>query len=122
MARPIVLSNGELHVGLNGFGTVHDFYYSYVGFKNHCAGSNMRHKVGVWINGDLSWIDNPENQPGEWTFEFDYPHDALIGHTRAKNERMGIILEFDDLQRRIRILEHSKLQKHLSELQMIIFI
>lgn len=96
MARPIVLSNGELHVGLNGFGTVHDFYYSYVGFKNHCAGSNLRHKVGVWINGDLSWIDNPLNPPGEWTFEFQYPHDALIGHTKAKNERLGIILEFDD--------------------------
>jgi len=96
MSRPIVLSNGELHVGLNGFGTVHDFYYPYVGFENHSAGSNLRHKVGVWIDGDLSWIDNPNNAPGEWTFKFYYPYDALIGHTIAKNERLGIILEFDD--------------------------
>ncbi len=96
MARPIVLSNGELHVGLNGFGTVHDFYYPYVGFENHSAGGNLRHKVGVWINGDLSWIDNPKNPPGEWTFKFNYPHSSLIGHTIAKNNRLGIILEFDD--------------------------
>ena len=96
MSRPIVLSNGELHVGLNGFGTVHDFYYPYVGFENHSAGSNLRHKVGIWIDGDLSWIDNPNNAPGEWIFKFYYPYDALIGHTIAKNERLGIILEFDD--------------------------
>src|SRR5680860_293250 len=96
MARPIVLSNGELHVGLNGFGTVHDFYYPYVGFENHSAGSNLRHKIGIWINGDLSWIDNPKNAPNEWTFKFRYPHSALIGHTIAKNERLGILLEFDD--------------------------
>lgn len=96
MARPIVLSNGELHVGLNAFGTVHDFYYPYVGFENHSAGGNLRHKVGVWIDGELSWIDHPKNRPDEWTFTFSYPHSALIGRTIAKNERMGIILEFDD--------------------------
>lgn len=96
MARPIVLSNGELHVGLNGFGTVHDFYYPYVGFENHSAGSNTRHKVGVWIDGEISWIDNPKNPANEWTFKFRYPYNALIGHTIAKNERLGILLEFDD--------------------------
>lgn len=96
MARPIVLSNGELHVGLNGFATVHDFYYPYVGFKNHSAGSNLRHKVGVWVDGEISWIDNPLNPVDEWVFEFKYPHAALIGHIVAKNSRLGIILEFDD--------------------------
>ncbi|HRN97361.1 MAG TPA: glycoside hydrolase family 15 protein [Candidatus Saccharibacteria bacterium] len=92
MARPIVLSNGELHVGLNNFGMVHDFYFPYVGFENHVAGPDIRHHVGIWIDGQLSWLDNS----GEWTFSFRYPHSALIGHTLAKNERMGIILEFDD--------------------------
>jgi len=92
VARPIVLSNGELHVGLNKFGLVHDFYYPYVGFENHAAGSNLRHKVGIWINGTLSWLDNE----GEWDFTFRYPHTALIGHTLAKNEKLGVLLEFDD--------------------------
>jgi GH15 family glucan-1,4-alpha-glucosidase len=96
MARPVVLSNGELHVGLNDYGTVHDFYYPYVGFENHSSGSNLRHKVGIWVNGDLSWIDNPKNNPCEWKLNFKYPHNALVGHIIAKNERLGIVLEFDD--------------------------
>lgn len=91
MARPIVLSNGELHVGLNKYGVVHDLYYPYVGFENHSAGTGLRHKVGVYIDGDITWTDDDS-----WTFEFRYPHTALIGHTVAKNEKFGIILEFDD--------------------------
>ena len=71
---------------------VHDFYYPYVGFENHSAGENMRHKVGVWIDGVLSWLDSP----GDWTFSFRYPHTSLVGNIIAKNEKMGIVLEFDD--------------------------
>jgi len=94
MARPIVLSNGELHVGLNNFGMVHDFYYPYVGFENHSAsaGNELRHKIGVWVDGSVSWLDDP----GAWSFTFRYPHTALIGSTLAKNEKIGILLEFDD--------------------------
>ncbi len=96
MARPIVLSNGELHVGLNGYGTVHDFYFPYVGFENHSAGHNLRHRVGIWVDGQISWIDDPNNQKNDWDFSFKYPHDALIGHTVAKNTKIGILIEFDD--------------------------
>jgi GH15 family glucan-1,4-alpha-glucosidase len=92
VARPIVLSNGELHVGLNIYGVVHDFYYPYVGFENHAAGPSLRHKIGVYVDGQLSWTDD-----GTWTFDFHYPHTALIGHTKARNETLGIMLEFDDI-------------------------
>lgn len=92
MARPIVLSNGELHVGLNNFGLVHDFYFPYVGLENHSAGDHTRHRVGVWVDGILSWLDDPN----EWTFKFRYPHQALIGHIIAKNEKLNVLLEFDD--------------------------
>ncbi len=92
MARPIVLSNGELHVGLNNYGLVHDFYYPYVGLSNHAEGKWTRHRVGVWIDGRLSWLDND----GEWTFTFRYPQRALIGHTIAKNESLQVLLEIDD--------------------------
>jgi GH15 family glucan-1,4-alpha-glucosidase len=92
MARPIVLSNGELHVGLNNFGLVHDFYYPYVGSENHSSGAQTRHRVGVWIDGQISWLDNE----GEWTFSFRYPHKALIGHTIARNDQLGILIELDD--------------------------
>src|ERR1700744_5100010 len=92
MARPIVLSNCELHGGLNDFGLVHEFYFPYVGLENHAAGARLRHKVGVWIDGQISWLDEDKG----WVFSFRYPHTALIGHTVAKNEAIGIILEFDD--------------------------
>ncbi len=92
MARPIVLSNGELYVGLNNYGLVHDLYYPYVGLENHSSGSLTRHRVGVWIDGELSWLDDE----GQWTFRFRYPYQSLIGHTVAKNERLGILIEFDD--------------------------
>lgn len=92
VARPIVLSNGELHVALNIYGLVHDFYYPYVGFENHAAGANLRHKVGVLADGTMSWLDEDKG----WEFTFKYPHTALIGHTLAKNKKLGIILEFDD--------------------------
>lgn len=92
MARPVVLSNGELHVGLNSFGLVHDFYFPYVGFENHSAGKSMRHRVGIWVEGQLSWLDEDTS----WAFEFSYPHNALVGHTIARNDRLGVTLHFDD--------------------------
>lgn len=91
MPRPVILSNGELHVGINNFGEVHDFYYPYVGFENHAAGKHLRHHVGVWADGRLSWLDD-----GGWEFTFSYPHEALIGHIVAKNQSLGVMLEFDD--------------------------
>ena len=91
MARPVVLGNGELHVGINKFGLVHDFYYPYVGLENHAAGQSLRHHIGVWVDGAVSWLDD-----GSWEFDFSYPHDALIGHIVAKNHTAGIMLEFDD--------------------------
>lgn len=91
MSRPIVLSNGELHVGINRHGLVHDFYYPYVGVENHSAGPNLRHRIGVWADGSISWLED-----GSWNIGFDYHHETLIGRIRAKNEQLGILLEFDD--------------------------
>ncbi len=91
MARPIILSNGELHVGINMYGLVHDFYYPYVGHENHTIGRGLRHRVGVWIDGTLSWLDG-----GDWEISFSYPHDALIGHATAYNASLEVGLEFDD--------------------------
>lgn len=91
MARPLVLSNGELHVGINTQGLVHDFYYPYVGVENHSAGKGLRHHVGIWSEGLVSWLDD-----GSWHVTSDYHHGVLIGKTRAFNESKGIMLEFDD--------------------------
>jgi GH15 family glucan-1,4-alpha-glucosidase len=77
---------------LNKFGLVHDFYFPYVGLENHSAGEQLRHRVGVWVDGSVSWLDDE----GSWETTFSYPHDALIGHTVARNKHIGIIIEFDD--------------------------
>ena len=91
MARPIVLSNGELHVGINRYGMVHDFYFPYVGLENHSAGPNTRHKVGIWVDGQISWLDEPA-----WQLTFATADHALVGNLTARNELLGVLLEFDD--------------------------
>lgn len=92
MGRPVLLSNGELHVGLNDFGLVHDFYFPYVGFENHSAGSSLRHKVGVWVDGKISWLDD-----GTWQIRMHTATGALVGHTSAFHKDLQVLLEFDDV-------------------------
>lgn len=92
MARPIVLGNGRLHVGLNDFGLVHDLYFPHVGFENHAAGKDLRHKIGVWVDGHISWLDEDKN----WKFSFSYPHAALIGLSEMTNDHIGIKLVLQD--------------------------
>ena len=91
MARPIVLSNGEMHVGLNIYGLVHDFYYPYVGQENHTAAKQLRHRVGVWVDGRLSWLDDKT-----WNVECSYHDDILVSHIVATNDALQVRLEFDD--------------------------
>jgi len=92
MARPIVLGNGELHIGLNNYGLVHDVYFPYVGLENHAKGPKLRHKMGVWVNDKMSWLDEDSN----WSFSFEYQENALIGHTTAINNVIGVRLELHD--------------------------
>lgn len=91
MARPVVLSNGELHVGINDFGMVHDFYYPYVGLENHSAGKDLRHKIGVWVDGRVSWLDEQG-----WQMNLGMADYALMGHSTARNDGIGILLEMHD--------------------------
>ena len=92
VGRPVLLSNGELHVGLNEYGLVHDFYFPYVGFENHSAGANLRHKIGVWVDGKTWWLDD-----GDWKIRMRTATGALIGHTSAYNDGCKVLLEFDDV-------------------------
>jgi GH15 family glucan-1,4-alpha-glucosidase len=91
VGRPIVLSNGSLHVGIDEHGFVHDFYYPYVGLDNHSAGEGTRHRVGLWVDGRTSWLDEPE-----WTLRFQTADYALIGHLNAFNDSLGILIEFNN--------------------------
>lgn len=91
MSRPILLSNGQLHVGLNMFGLVHDFYFPYVGLENHTSAKGLRHRVGIWVDGQYSWLDD-----GNWATSFQYHPARLIAKTIMTNTAIGVRLECDD--------------------------
>ncbi|HSX28742.1 MAG TPA: glycoside hydrolase family 15 protein [Candidatus Saccharimonadales bacterium] len=91
MPRPLILSNGSMAVGINNFGLVHDFYYPYVGLENHATSKVLRHRIGVWVDGDFSWLDD-----GSWVFEHVYEKDTLIGNSSAAHAHLGVRLEFRD--------------------------
>jgi len=91
MTRPLTLSNGSLHVGLNEHGLVSDFYYPHVGQENHVAGDALRHRIGVWVAGEFSWLESKD-----WQTEMHLESHALIGTTVSTNTKLGVRLEFTD--------------------------
>ncbi len=91
MSRPVVLSNGRMFVGLDNNGLVHDFYYPYVGLDNLTTARSIPHKIGIWVNGIFSWVDD-----GSWRVELDIEDSALIGHVKMHSDKLGISLEFED--------------------------
>lgn len=109
MARALLLSNGELHVGLNEFAQVDDLYFPYVGQENHVAGK-LHHRIGVWVDGMFSWLDD-----GNWRFSQKYHPQALIGRSAAHHDKLALTIEFDDcidatqsaLLRNIHIINHA---------------
>lgn len=91
MGRPVVLSNGQLFVGLNKHGLVHDFYYPYVGLDNLTTTRSERHKIGIWVDGYFSWVND-----GTWEMKVDFEESALISSITMKNHKLGIELQLQD--------------------------
>jgi len=91
MGRPVVLSNGQMFIGLNEQGLVHDFYYPYVGLENLTTSRSIHHKVGVYVDGTFSWTDD-----GTWSLEVLFEADALISDITMKNEKLGVSLYLQD--------------------------
>ncbi|HTB48867.1 MAG TPA: glycoside hydrolase family 15 protein [Verrucomicrobiae bacterium] len=91
MGRPVVLSNGQLFVGLDENGLVHDFYYPYVGLENLTNARSSQHKIGLWVDGKFSWTDD-----GSWQISVDFEETALISDVRMHSADLGITIEFED--------------------------
>lgn len=91
MGRPVVLSNGQLFVGLDENGLVHDFYYPYVGLENLTNARSSQHKIGVWADGQFSWTDD-----GNWAVETDFEMDALISSVKISSTKLQISLHLQD--------------------------
>ncbi len=91
MARPVILGNGSLTIGLNEHGLVHDFYYPYVGLDNLTTARSVHHKIGVWVNGAFSWVDD-----GSWKTTVTFESDALISNVSLVNDQLGVELTLHD--------------------------
>jgi glucoamylase len=91
MARPVMLGNGSLLVGINELGCVQDFYYPYVGLDNLTTARSMHHKIGVWVDKKFSWTDD-----GSWDLHVDFEPDALVSIVRMESKTLGVELLFRD--------------------------
>ncbi len=91
MGRPVVLSNGQLFVGLDEHGLVHDFYYPYVGLENLTNARSSQHKIGVWVDGQFKWTDD-----GSWQAKVDFEADALVSDITLHSDELAISLHLQD--------------------------
>lgn len=91
MSRPVILGNGALTVGLNEQGLVHDFYFPYVGLENLTTARSTHHKIGVWVDGSFSWVDD-----GSWSITTDFEAKALVSHVTMRSDTLNIELECVD--------------------------
>jgi GH15 family glucan-1,4-alpha-glucosidase len=91
VGRPVVLSNGQLFVGLDENGLVHDFYYPYVGLENLTNARSLQHKIGVFSDGVFSWTDD-----GNWEVEVLFESDALISQVTLRSAILGVTLRLQD--------------------------
>src|SRR5437764_1669726 len=83
VGRPVVLSNGQLFVGLDENGLVHDFYYPYVGLENLTNARSSQHKIGLWVDGAFSWTDD-----GSWDITVDFELNALISDIKLHSNEL----------------------------------
>lgn len=97
MGRPVVLSNGQLFVGLDERGLVHDFYYPYVGLENLTNARSTQHKIGVWVAGvggntdTFSWTDD-----GSWQTDIKYHEESPVSDIRMHSDKLGVTLQLLD--------------------------
>ncbi len=93
MSRYVTLGNGNLLVGFDSRGQVRDLYYPFVGEANHVSGAsgNYVHRIGVYVDDQLSWLDDPS-----WKITVGGKETACVGALFAENVSLGITLSSVD--------------------------
>ncbi len=90
--RSLVLGNGSLVVTLDKSASVRDIYFPHVGLENHLA-DGMRHRVGIYVDGTLSWLGDD----ARWQIEVGSEEESLASKVKARHETLGIELSFQDV-------------------------
>lgn len=116
MARSVILGNSSLTVGLNEKGLVHDFYYPYVGLENLTTARLQPHKIGLWVDGQFSWLDDDL-----WDVHVDFEDRSLVSKIFAKHDGLGVELVLNDFvdshsdifARRIQVKNLSETKKNV---------
>lgn len=91
MARSMVLGNGNTMVCLDKFGQARDFYFPYVGQENH-LGQNQAHKIGVFVDDKMQWIDN-----GKWQVKLGFEKNSMVSKMEAVNEEAKVSIFSTDI-------------------------
>lgn len=90
MPKSLAFGNGSLLICTDQYARVRDIYFPYVGLENHVGGP-YAHRIGVWIEGQFSWLDD-----GSW--QIDVRSDtAYTGLTSARSLRLAVELQFTDV-------------------------
>ncbi len=89
MTRHLVLGNGNMLVCTDKNALIRDFYYPYVGQENHVSGNI--HRIGVWIDGAFSWMNQEE-----WNIEIKYLKDSLVSEVVAVCDRLAVELVMNE--------------------------
>ena len=92
MSRDIILSNGDLTVGLDGIGQVQTLYYPSTAQGNHVGQHSQHHKIGLYCEDAVHWLDD-----GAWKVkkQLYYPG-RLISQLVIDNLWLDIRLEIQD--------------------------
>ena len=89
MTRHIALGNGNILVCLDKNYRIRDFFYPYVGQENHVSGN--QHRIGVWVDGNFSWVSKKD-----WDLSIKYKEDTLVSDVHACSDKLGVRLTINE--------------------------
>ncbi|MGZ8796013.1 MAG: glycoside hydrolase family 15 protein [Thermoanaerobaculia bacterium] len=88
MPRDLPIGNGSLLLAFDSQYRLADLYFPHVGMENHAA---ARFRFGVWADGGLRWIENPQ-----WRKKLEYLRDTLVTDVVCESEEAGLRLNCYD--------------------------
>jgi oligosaccharide amylase len=91
MSRSLTLGNGSTLVCFDRYGQVKDFYFPYAGSENH-IGEDCVNRIGVSIDGNFSWLDDPR-----WDIRIDYFEHSMSSNISVTNVNAEMSFEFRDV-------------------------